>query len=127
MLSNLVTVCTLYLPPSTSVNDRDLNRLVDELPTPFIIIVDFMVIAQCGAVRIQILVDDKLRSLLILTPFAYLTMEKTPTSINEVELSTLWTLHYARRLLLLILTLELKLTCMTVTISQFFGPFECRF
>ncbi|GBN56622.1 RNA-directed DNA polymerase from mobile element jockey [Araneus ventricosus] len=48
-----------------------------------------MVIAQCGAVRIQILVDDKLRSLLILTPFAYLTMEKTPTSINEVELSTL--------------------------------------
>ncbi|GBL88473.1 putative RNA-directed DNA polymerase from transposon X-element [Araneus ventricosus] len=41
MLSNLVTVCTLYLPPSTSVNDRDLNRLVDELPTPFIIIGDF--------------------------------------------------------------------------------------
>ncbi|GBO11379.1 hypothetical protein AVEN_57742-1 [Araneus ventricosus] len=41
MLSNLVTVCTLYLPPSTSVNDRDFNRLVDELPTPFIIIGDF--------------------------------------------------------------------------------------
>ncbi|GBO08904.1 putative RNA-directed DNA polymerase from transposon BS [Araneus ventricosus] len=41
MLSNLVTVCTLYLPPSTSVNDRDLDRLVDELPTPFIIIGDF--------------------------------------------------------------------------------------
>ncbi|GBN31754.1 hypothetical protein AVEN_96373-1 [Araneus ventricosus] len=41
MFSNLVTVCTLYLPPSTSVNDRDLNRLVDEFPTPFIIIGDF--------------------------------------------------------------------------------------
>ncbi|GBO10487.1 hypothetical protein AVEN_44169-1 [Araneus ventricosus] len=79
-----------------------------------------MVIAQCGAVRIQILVDDKLRSLLILTPFAYLTVEKTPTSINEVELSTLSTLHYARRLLLLILALELELTRVTVTISQFF-------
>ncbi|GBL93721.1 hypothetical protein AVEN_166763-1 [Araneus ventricosus] len=26
MLSNLVTVCTLYLPPSTNVNDRDLDR-----------------------------------------------------------------------------------------------------
>ncbi|GBN78436.1 hypothetical protein AVEN_130611-1 [Araneus ventricosus] len=47
-------------------------------------------------------------------------MEKTPTSINEVELSTLWTSHYARRLLLLTLTLELELTCATVTISQFF-------
>ncbi|GBM66900.1 TAF5-like RNA polymerase II p300/CBP-associated factor-associated factor subunit 5L [Araneus ventricosus] len=41
MFSNLVIVCTLYLPPSTSVNDRDLDRLVDELPTPFIIIGDF--------------------------------------------------------------------------------------
>ncbi|GBM41414.1 hypothetical protein AVEN_62704-1 [Araneus ventricosus] len=41
MLSNLVTVCTLYLPPSTNFNDRDLNRLVDELPTLFIIIGDF--------------------------------------------------------------------------------------
>ncbi|GBN34726.1 hypothetical protein AVEN_209372-1 [Araneus ventricosus] len=86
-----------------------------------------MVIAHCGAVRIQIFVDDKLRSLLILTLFAYLTMEKTPTSINEVELSTLWTSHYARRLLLLTLTLELELTCVTVTISLFFGPCECRF
>ncbi|GBN56431.1 hypothetical protein AVEN_35289-1 [Araneus ventricosus] len=26
MLSNLVTVCTLYLLPSTNVNDRDLDR-----------------------------------------------------------------------------------------------------
>ncbi|GBN39050.1 hypothetical protein AVEN_129807-1 [Araneus ventricosus] len=29
MLSKLVTVCTLYLPPSTNVNDGDLDRLVD--------------------------------------------------------------------------------------------------
>ncbi|GBO08698.1 hypothetical protein AVEN_138224-1 [Araneus ventricosus] len=29
MLSNLATVCTLYLPPSTNVNGRDLDRLVD--------------------------------------------------------------------------------------------------
>ncbi|GBM55061.1 hypothetical protein AVEN_73146-1 [Araneus ventricosus] len=41
MFSNLVTVCTLYFPPSTSVDERDLNRLVDELPTPFIILGDF--------------------------------------------------------------------------------------
>ncbi|GBM07294.1 hypothetical protein AVEN_187852-1 [Araneus ventricosus] len=41
MFSNLVTVCTLYLPPSISAIDRDLNRLIDELPTPFIIIGDF--------------------------------------------------------------------------------------
>ncbi|GBM16415.1 hypothetical protein AVEN_94917-1 [Araneus ventricosus] len=80
-----------------------------------------MVIAHYGAVRIQILVGNKLRSSLILTPFAYLTTEKyfLPTSINEVELSTLWTSHYARRLLLLTLTLELELTCVTATISQF--------
>ncbi|GBL86172.1 hypothetical protein AVEN_186208-1 [Araneus ventricosus] len=41
MLSNLVTVCTLYLPLSTSVDERDFDRLVDELPAPFIIIGDF--------------------------------------------------------------------------------------
>ncbi|GBM26671.1 hypothetical protein AVEN_241327-1 [Araneus ventricosus] len=120
MFSNLVTICTQYLPPSTSVDERDLNRLVDELLLLLSFLGILMVIAHCGAVRIQIFVDDKLRSLLILTLFAYLTMEKTPTSINEVELSTLWTSHYARRLLLVTLTLELELTCVTVTISQFF-------
>ncbi|GBO00627.1 hypothetical protein AVEN_229258-1 [Araneus ventricosus] len=41
MLSNLITVFTLYLPPITSVDERDLDILVDELPAPFIIIVDF--------------------------------------------------------------------------------------
>ncbi|GBO01132.1 hypothetical protein AVEN_163646-1 [Araneus ventricosus] len=126
MLSNLVTVCTLYLPPSTNVNDGDLDRLVDELPTPFIIIGDFNGHSPLWGSK-NILVGDKLRSSLILTPFAYLTTEKTPTSINEVELSTLWTTHYARRLLLLTLTLELELTCVTATISQFFGLCECRF
>ncbi|GBN19295.1 hypothetical protein AVEN_206142-1 [Araneus ventricosus] len=41
MLSNLVTICTLYSPQSTNVNDRDLDRLVEELPTPSIIIGGF--------------------------------------------------------------------------------------
>ncbi|GBN37034.1 hypothetical protein AVEN_256650-1 [Araneus ventricosus] len=86
MLSNLITVFTLYLPLITSVDERDLDRLVDELPAPFIIIMDFNGHSPCGAVRIEILVDVKLRSSLILTSFAFLTMEKIPTSDNEVEI-----------------------------------------
>ncbi|GBL95335.1 hypothetical protein AVEN_154753-1 [Araneus ventricosus] len=37
----LVTVCSLYLPPNATIDRHDLDRLVTELPTPFIIIGDF--------------------------------------------------------------------------------------
>ncbi|GBM13026.1 hypothetical protein AVEN_101886-1 [Araneus ventricosus] len=37
----LVTVCSLYLPPNAAIDRHDLDRLVTELPTPFIIIGDF--------------------------------------------------------------------------------------
>ncbi|GBN20426.1 hypothetical protein AVEN_216113-1 [Araneus ventricosus] len=109
MLSNLVTVCTPYLPPSISVDERVIGSLVEELPAPFII-GDFNCKSPLRAVRIQILVDGKLRNSLILTLFAYLTVKKIATSINEVELSMFWTSHYARRLFLCILTLELEFT-----------------
>ncbi|GFX13818.1 putative RNA-directed DNA polymerase from transposon X-element [Trichonephila clavipes] len=34
-------VCCLYLPPNTVIHQHDLNNLVDQLPTPFIILGDF--------------------------------------------------------------------------------------
>ncbi|GBN01749.1 hypothetical protein AVEN_64609-1 [Araneus ventricosus] len=37
----LVTVCSLYLPPNATIDRHDLDRLVTELPIPFIIIGDF--------------------------------------------------------------------------------------
>ncbi|GFW36300.1 probable RNA-directed DNA polymerase from transposon X-element [Trichonephila clavipes] len=39
--TNLITVCCLYLPPNTVIHQHDLNNLVDQLPTPFIILGDF--------------------------------------------------------------------------------------
>ncbi|GBN23797.1 hypothetical protein AVEN_104404-1 [Araneus ventricosus] len=37
---SLVTVCSLYLPPSERVNQIELNNLVHQLPSPFIILGD---------------------------------------------------------------------------------------
>ncbi|GFU70745.1 putative RNA-directed DNA polymerase from transposon X-element [Trichonephila clavipes] len=39
--TSLITVCCLYLPPNTVFHQHDLNNLVDQLPTPFIILGDF--------------------------------------------------------------------------------------
>ncbi|GBN16392.1 hypothetical protein AVEN_231932-1 [Araneus ventricosus] len=37
----LVTVCCVYLPPHDVVSQQDLETLVDQLPTPFILLGDF--------------------------------------------------------------------------------------
>lgn len=36
----LITVCTVYLPPSININSSLLQQLLDQLPTPFILIGD---------------------------------------------------------------------------------------
>ncbi|GBM28981.1 hypothetical protein AVEN_78716-1 [Araneus ventricosus] len=38
---SLVTVCCVYLPPHDVVSQQDLDTLVDQLPTPFILLGDF--------------------------------------------------------------------------------------
>ncbi|GBM66559.1 hypothetical protein AVEN_251976-1 [Araneus ventricosus] len=38
MAPSLITVCSIYLPPSACVNQSDLSALVNELPPHFIII-----------------------------------------------------------------------------------------
>ncbi|GBM35036.1 hypothetical protein AVEN_240388-1 [Araneus ventricosus] len=35
----LVTVCCIYLPPNDTISQNDLNTLIDQLPTPFILLV----------------------------------------------------------------------------------------
>ena len=39
--SKTITVCSLYLPPSENLNIVLLTRLIDQLPTPFVICGDF--------------------------------------------------------------------------------------
>ena len=40
-IRQLITVCTLYLPPDYSLQQHDLNSLIMQLPTPFAILGDF--------------------------------------------------------------------------------------
>ncbi|KAK4311239.1 hypothetical protein Pmani_017254 [Petrolisthes manimaculis] len=40
-MDRLYTVCSLYLPPSDTVERGDLNLLVRDLPSPFILLSDF--------------------------------------------------------------------------------------
>ncbi|GBM19035.1 hypothetical protein AVEN_145598-1 [Araneus ventricosus] len=39
-IQSLVTVCSLYLPPSARISQTDLNNLISQLPSPFIILGD---------------------------------------------------------------------------------------
>ncbi|GFY75605.1 putative tick transposon [Trichonephila inaurata madagascariensis] len=36
-----VTICTVYLPPNAPLNFRELQELIDQLPSPFILLGDF--------------------------------------------------------------------------------------
>ncbi|GBN57650.1 putative RNA-directed DNA polymerase from transposon X-element, partial [Araneus ventricosus] len=38
---SLITVCSIYLPPHDVITQQELNNLVDQLPTPFILLGDF--------------------------------------------------------------------------------------
>ncbi|KAL5008969.1 hypothetical protein ScPMuIL_014550, partial [Solemya velum] len=40
-LHKTITVCSLYLPPSSTINISDLDHLVTQLPTPFMLLGDF--------------------------------------------------------------------------------------
>ena len=40
-LQKTITICSLYISPSSTVNTNDLNDLVQQLPSPFIILGDF--------------------------------------------------------------------------------------
>ncbi|GFT31877.1 putative RNA-directed DNA polymerase from transposon X-element [Trichonephila clavipes] len=40
-IHSLVTVCCVYLPPNDVVPQVDLNRLVSQLPAPFLLLGDF--------------------------------------------------------------------------------------
>ena len=41
ILEREVTVCSLYLPPKVTFNITDIQNLIDQLPTPFLILGDF--------------------------------------------------------------------------------------
>ncbi|GBO31553.1 hypothetical protein AVEN_167784-1 [Araneus ventricosus] len=38
---NLVTVCSVYLPPHDVIDNHVLDNLIDQLPTPFLLLGDF--------------------------------------------------------------------------------------
>jgi len=40
-ISKLITICTVYFPPRETLAQTSLSRLINQLPTPFIVIGDF--------------------------------------------------------------------------------------
>ena len=40
-IRQLITVCTIYLPPNDTLQQQDLNNLIMQLPSPFLILGDF--------------------------------------------------------------------------------------
>ena len=58
-INTLLTICSIYLPPSEPIQQIELNKLVDELPGPFIIMGDMNGTMSCGAVVTIMLGDYK--------------------------------------------------------------------
>ncbi|GFS74418.1 putative RNA-directed DNA polymerase from transposon X-element [Trichonephila clavipes] len=61
-IHSLVTVCCVYLPPNDVVPQVDLNRLVSQLPAPFLLLGDFNGHSPLWGMMLQILVGDRLNS-----------------------------------------------------------------
>ena len=40
-LNKTITICSIYLPPSTLIDFTELDKLIEQLPKPFILIGDF--------------------------------------------------------------------------------------
>jgi exonuclease III len=40
-IHSLITICNIYLPPNKSINQNSLNNIINQLPSPFIIVGDF--------------------------------------------------------------------------------------
>ena len=40
-IRQVITVCSIYLPPNDTLQQRDLNSLINQLPTPFLLLGDF--------------------------------------------------------------------------------------
>ncbi|GBM83131.1 hypothetical protein AVEN_271651-1 [Araneus ventricosus] len=70
-MNSLVTVCSLYLPPNERVSRTDLNNLISQLPSPFIILGDLTTIVPFGAALIQTCVAFKSNNFLQTTIYAY--------------------------------------------------------
>ena len=37
----LITTCTIYIPPNDTIHQQDLDNIISQLPTPFVILGDF--------------------------------------------------------------------------------------
>ncbi|GFU07082.1 RNA-directed DNA polymerase from mobile element jockey [Trichonephila clavipes] len=61
-IHSLVTVCCVYLPPNDVVPQVDLNRLVSQLPAPFLLLGDFNGHSPLWGMMLQILAGDRLNS-----------------------------------------------------------------
>ena len=58
-LHKTITVCSLYLPPSSVITKRELLDLIDELPRPFYYWVTLMLTLYCGEVTIPRIEEEQ--------------------------------------------------------------------
>ena len=53
-LDREITICSVYIPPSFSLNYQHLDNLLQQLPSPYILLGDFMVTISSWVVKIMI-------------------------------------------------------------------------
>ena len=60
-LHRVITLCSIYIPPSSRLSPKDLDDLIPQLPSPFILLGDFMVIIFFGVPKILMIKAELLR------------------------------------------------------------------
>ena len=72
--SKTITICSLHLPPSENLNIVLLSSLIEQLPTPFVVCGDLMVISYLKVVTRIIVGEIELLILLLIIIYVYLMM-----------------------------------------------------
>ena len=84
-LQKTITICSLYIRPSSTVNTKDLNDLVQQLPSPFIILGDFNAHTHSWEGIPVIGGVGSFKSSLLIMSCVYGMMASSPTLILAVE------------------------------------------
>ena len=74
-LHRVITLCSIYIPPSSRLSPKDLDDLIPQLPSRFILLGDFNGHNILWVPKILMIKAELLRVLLITTDFAFLTQK----------------------------------------------------
>ena len=88
-LHRTISVCSIYIPPRSKIVEKDLDEIVNQLPTPFLLLGDFN---GHNFIWGSDDINDKgriIKNFINKTMYAYITIRHPPTYIQQQVLTFL--------------------------------------